>query len=303
MQFSDRRLSNSGAVVTDQSNKATVLSLANGRFAVGFTGLARVGSFEFQSWLVDMLYKSAPPEYGVMETAERLLEELDFLFKNRRQINRLASFQKRLTVMLSGYLYVSGKAYIGTIWLTNFQDFVQGIDHPEAADTFSIAHELEPEDSPLAFSYIQRVGAWDAMTDEDERILRNVLESSPSERTLLDAGINIVRRIAKHPRSGNSVGKNVAAVVIPKDPNRGVSTLIRLGGGRDDVLFVDTVQAMGTPTGLPNLISVKDIKLEVSNPVAGKPAFQAVLGPNDPCSCKSGQRFKHCCGRNQRLSK
>ncbi|MGF7001526.1 SEC-C domain-containing protein [Paraburkholderia sp. GAS32] len=297
MQFSDRRLSSAGVVVTDQSNKATVLPLANGRFAVGFTGMARVGTFEFQSWLVDALYRSAPPDYGIVETAERLGRELNSLFNNRRQISRLSPILKRLTVMMSGYLYAGARAYIGTIWLTNFQDFVQGVDHPEAAESFDIAHELEPEDCPPVPSYIQRVGAWDTMTQEDERILRNVLESSPSQMTMLDAGINIVRRIAERPRSGNSVGKNVAVVVIPRDRNLEISTRIRLGNGRNDVLLVDSVQAAVTPTGESNLISIRDIKIEVQQPVANKAAFQAVLGPNDPCWCNSNLRFKHCHGR------
>ncbi|WP_250491041.1 SEC-C domain-containing protein [Caballeronia sp. INML2] len=302
MQFSDRRLSMAGIAKTEQSNKATVLSLANGRFAIGFTGLARVGSFEFQPWLVEALYRSAPPDYGIMETAERLAGELNSLFANRRQISRLSPQVKRLTVMLSGYLYSRDRVYIGTIWLTNFQDFVRGVDHPEAADSFDIAEELEPEDSAPLKSYIQRVGAWDAMVDEDERILRTVLESFPSRETIVNAGINIVRRIADRARSWNSVGKNVAVVTIPRDRNLPISTLVRLGTGRNDLLLVDVVEAAYPSTGEANLISVSNLKMEIQEPPPGATAFSAVLGPNEPCWCNSKLRFKHCHGRARRPS-
>jgi hypothetical protein len=46
IQISDRRISRPGVIVTEESNKAGVLSCADARFAFGYTGLANVGSFD-----------------------------------------------------------------------------------------------------------------------------------------------------------------------------------------------------------------------------------------------------------------
>src|SRR6267378_1529851 len=53
--LSDRRLSWRGRPTTEQSNKATVLVCADGRFALGLSGIAEVGKFRTDDWIVDRL--------------------------------------------------------------------------------------------------------------------------------------------------------------------------------------------------------------------------------------------------------
>jgi len=52
VQVSDRRLTANGVVQDDESNKAIVLNCANARLSIGFTGLAKVGTFNTRDWIL-----------------------------------------------------------------------------------------------------------------------------------------------------------------------------------------------------------------------------------------------------------
>lgn len=69
---SDRRLTNNGVLVEDESNKATVLFCKDSRLAVAYTGLAKLGSFSTRRWLPEALMESAAPDFLMGPTIERL---------------------------------------------------------------------------------------------------------------------------------------------------------------------------------------------------------------------------------------
>lgn len=119
IQISDRRLTSLGSVVSDQANKATVFECLDGRFAVGFTGLARSGGFSLEDWLIDGLGRAAPPDYRIREIAERLAVELTRLFGAHPDIKHLIARDGRLTLMLSGYVQGPAGWHIGNILVTN----------------------------------------------------------------------------------------------------------------------------------------------------------------------------------------
>ncbi len=106
MQLSDRRLTcTDGTVFDDSSNKATVLVCANGRFAVGYTGLADYCSFRTQAWLLDSLSECGPPDFGCAELICRFMQKAKHEFASHPDLCQLSPVQKRLTVMFTGYLY------------------------------------------------------------------------------------------------------------------------------------------------------------------------------------------------------
>lgn len=59
---SDRRLTSDGLLIDDESNKAFIITPRGARLVAAFTGLARVGSFETQTWLMDALAESMKPD-------------------------------------------------------------------------------------------------------------------------------------------------------------------------------------------------------------------------------------------------
>ena len=294
IQFSDRRLSANGKVIEEGSNKATVFTCGNARFAVGFTGLAKCRGFEFQPWLVEALYRCAPPDFGAIETTSRLCVEITKLFSTHPHIHGLPASSKRLTVMLSGYIYEGVRPFVCNILITNFQDFLSGIDHLEARPEFWVVEEIENDEADEPVTLIQRVGAWPAMTDDDEQILRKLLLRGVSVNSLVDTGVSLVRRMSGRTASANSIGTEISVVIVPSDPDQPVETRIRISTGSDRMLLVDTVEARAGPQPT---IMVRDIRIQVQKPTAGAPAFQPKIGRNVRCWCSSGKKFKHCHGR------
>lgn len=127
IQISDRRLSMSQKVITDDSNKATVLVCRNGRFAVGYTGIAlsRHKTFRTQEWLINSFMDCASPDYAIYELSERFKKKASYDFKHIPFLKGLSPSAKRLSVMLSGYLTHRSRPLIANIIVTNFQDFSQ----------------------------------------------------------------------------------------------------------------------------------------------------------------------------------
>jgi len=294
IQFSDRRLSNGGVILESSSNKATAFTCVDGRFSVGYTGLAKNGNFALQAWLVDALRRCASPDFTAFGTTDRLRTELTRLFLTHPAIKGLPAATRRLTIMFSGYLIRPEGARIGNAWITNFQDFHTFMDHPEAAPEFSTFYEWQKGEETENLSCIQRVGAWAAMSDRDIMVLRKLLETSAPLANIIDAGIGIVRSISDRAKAGNSVGKEIAVTIIPRDCAKEISSRVFIDSGRDEIRLVDSVFAFPEHIGS---FSVRDMKISVSNPDPISRAFQPKQGRNERCWCKSGKKSKHCHGR------
>jgi len=123
IQIFDRRLTSAGKIITDNANKAITFECPDGRFAVGFTGLARSGQFNFEPWLVDALGKCAPPDFQIREIIGRLASLLTTLFSTHPDIKLLPAFDRRLSVILSGYAISKCRERIGDVLISNFQGF------------------------------------------------------------------------------------------------------------------------------------------------------------------------------------
>ena len=281
-------------VVDDSSNKATAFTCVDGRFAVGYTGLARYGNFVLQEWLVDALGRCASPDFTAAGTTERLRAELTSLFRTHPDIRRLPAPARRLTIMFSGYLVRPVGPRIGNLWISNFQDFDTFTDHKAAAPEFRTFNEVQPDEEKGITSYIQRVGVWTAMSDKDVEVFRNLLERSAPLANIIDAGVGIVQRLSDSTKAANSVGKEVAVTIIPKNFNEAISTRVRIDSGRNEIRLVDEVSALSEQLGT---FSVRDLRISVDEPTPEKRVFQPKQGRNERCSCKSGKKFKHCHGR------
>jgi len=290
IQLSDRRLSSAGSSVAEHFNKATVFVCVNGRLAVGFTGLATVGGFSMQRWLVEALERCAPPEFGISETVERLRLELSALFRTDRRIASLAPAQRRLSIMLSGYLHNRSPGEIGCLVVTNFQDFESGDDFSEARDEFWSVLWLENENAVGTTTHIQRVGAWPAMTSGDESILRELLARDAPEAAIIDAGVGLMRSMADRREAHGTIGKEIQATVIPRDPAREVSTRLRNSEVLETLVLTDQVLAL--PGGS---FAIRDVQIAVHDGGSIPPR----LSRNERCWCNSGEKYKRCHGRQR----
>ncbi len=295
IQLSDQRLSWEGKVTNNHANKATVLECVNGRFAVGYTGLAYCKSFNMQRWITDSLYSCGPPDFGIYEVTERFSNKLTHDFSVHPDLRNLGLKDKRLTIMFSGYLYRDKKSLIANILITNFQDYLDCVDFPEARPDFWSIYELEIEDSVNATG-IQRVGAWASISMNDLENLQEMLAADKSERAIVDKATAVIRRAADNLDdklgAAGPVGKDLMTVVIPSDPNVNVNTMFRPAASADIVVLADYVRVHPQCS-----LVITDLQLEPFIPEPDQPFIRPKPGRNDPCFCGSRKKYKKCHGK------
>src|SRR5947209_3808830 len=105
VQLSDRRLSNGLTVVTDQANKATVVTCVNARFAVGFSGLAAVGRFRTEEWFARVLADHSDADCSALRVLEAFTDRATREFSENPAARALPSKDRRLSVMWSGHIF------------------------------------------------------------------------------------------------------------------------------------------------------------------------------------------------------
>lgn len=137
VQVSDRRLTTNGNVQDDESNKAIVFNCSNARMSVGFTGLAKVGSFSTRDWLLSTLNKCAPPDYVADEIIKRFTERATEEFNRNPQLKLLSGAQKRLSIMFTGYLYHHEPPLGALAIVSNFQNIDTNTKQACASDQFN----------------------------------------------------------------------------------------------------------------------------------------------------------------------
>ena len=72
IQVSYRRLSINGRLTEDDAFKSGVFICSNARLAFGFTGLAKCGIFNTDTWLLENLCKLGPPDFDAQSILDRL---------------------------------------------------------------------------------------------------------------------------------------------------------------------------------------------------------------------------------------
>jgi hypothetical protein len=295
IQISVRRLSTRQKVVTDDSNKATVFECRNGRFAVGYTGIATspYKGFRTQTWLIDSFMSCAAPDYAIYELSERFEKKASHDFKYIPFLRALSPADKRLSIMLSGYLTHGSRPLVANIIVTNFQDFQSGQDYPEAKDEFWRIYELEPNDFNSDTTFIQRVGAWRAMTPEDEKILRNMLKQRKPQKALVNRAVSLVRRMADRPAASNTIGKHLMATIIPSDSKKPCSAIVKPINAANKAILADEIRLLGHEES----IAIRDVEFSVPPSMGDLPAIIPKLSGNDSCWCMSGKKYKWCHGR------
>jgi hypothetical protein len=292
VQVSDRRLSWNGKIVNDNSNKATTLICRNGWFAVGFTGLAGYGSFETQAWLIDTFWSCAPPEYRIVPLCERFTAKASEVFQQLPVLKNAPKSVKRLSIMLSGYVMNPTRPLIANIIITNFQDLESKKNFPDAQDKFWLYSIAEADANLPPAPLVRCVGATQAFTVEDERVLMEMLLEPKPQIAIIEKAAHLVRQIADRPVTGNSVGKHLVVNITPRDRSVYPLAIVKPAKGTDSAILADTLRLVGPEDSM----AIRGAEINVSASSSGLPAFMPKLGKNDRCWCKSGKKFKHCHG-------
>lgn len=285
IQISDRRLTSNGFLKDDESNKAGFLICDDARLAFAFSGLAEYGQFKTRRWLLDTLAKVAPPDHSAREFLERFSASATDYFRTSPLLEKVPQFHKRLSIMFTGF---SNDGRILNCIVTNFQNPDSGVDLPSAADAFTLYPKISNRSSYPKLSFVQRIGCWQAMTNDDERVLRELLLEGRPREAVMNKAVEVVRQMADRPAAGGTIGKQISSVcLIPESlwPISGYHT----GTQTDSVYLVDQVDLRKESSRL----IISDLRMQAPGEVV---SVQKV-GRNYPCPCRSGKKYKHCHGR------
>lgn len=283
IQASDRRLTLNGKVVDDFSNKAGHAVCDDASFLYSFTGIARVGDHHITSrWLSEALYDAAQHGHNIQQITARFAQDADRFFQSSTFLTNLHPSDRRLTVMFTGY---TADNFIFNCLISNFQDFVNGIDHPEAQREFSYHAEKSIKSTTENPTCIQAIGQFGALIETDVAELREMLDRRKSSEALLQKAIAVIRKIADRPRANGTVGKKVSTIRIshsdPLTPVTGYSSDVA-----EKVLFL--ADQVNLRTGAPKIL-IADAQISAAVPIIIPRVHR-----NAPCPCRSGKKYRDC---------
>lgn len=290
IQISDRRLSCDGRLVDDESNKCGVLFCSNARMAFGYTGLARWKNFITPDWLLKALHDSAPPDFTIGETLERLKTNAMETFQRHPALRNADKTFKRLAIMFSGYINLDSKPRQGCAILSNYHDFANNSAFPEASDQFNISYSSANEGVEWP-TLVQRVGNWHAITDDIISELRILLSQKKPAEAITGKATALIREIADNPKSQGSIGKQLTSITIPYDHTLGVATNYHSGYTKPETYMPALVYLLPDQHLTVSNISVQPV--EEDTPPLSVPK----VGKNHPCPCGSTRKYKHCHGK------
>jgi hypothetical protein len=286
VQVSDRRLSFNGKLIDDDAFKGGIFVCSNARLAFGFTGLAKLDSFDTERWLLENLVELGKPDFDARSILDRLTQKATQDFARLPSLARVPGEGKRLSVMFSGYLYHSSPPLAVYAIMTNFQDFVLQEDASRAWDSFKCTYWAEKKPRQENFTFIQRVGFWQAMSTSDEVLLRDLLSERKSAKAIVDKAVQIIRNIADRPQAVGTIGKQLSSIILPRDFN---------------VNFVSGYHPMYSRQIIcltPMAVSTRDKQMAIAEPKLSSdiPNVFPKVGRNEPCPCGSGRKYKKCHG-------
>jgi hypothetical protein len=297
IQVSDRQLTGAEGVPRVLPEcKATVLTLDNARLLVGYAGLARAGSLRTGECIVEALSEAAAQDNLALPTVERFKERLTERWR-QPDIQAVPRQDRGLSVLFTGYNDGLPDPILISAIVTNFQNYVTGRDEP-AWDEFKAAFtQVNPDASNP--TYIQRVGAWSAMDDEnDVARLREGLEQRRPFESIIEMACGLVREIARRPAAAGTIGLELNSAVLPA-ARMGTSLVegvpIQMGFHPQDAAHAvrGVNHVISTAEGQ---VALMDPVLKLAEPANNLPLAVRRVGRNKPCPCGSRKKYKKCCG-------
>lgn len=295
IQVSDRRLLYiNGRICTDESNKAIVLYCANARLSIGFAGLAEYETFKTKEWILKTIHKCAPPDYTAENIVKRFKDRASFDFSRLPELKHLPSQHKRLSVMFTGYLNHHEPPLGALAVVSNFQNMDSGTTCQTALFEFSACFREERRPNNGRISLFAHVGTLPFIPEElRKKVVKMVQERKPAE-AIVNKLLEIIRLVSDQPMSGNTIGKQLMSVIIPRDKEKGVECNYHSEQVRFESFLPDQIYAVSNKLHL----TVANISISPIDPKTTPPISGPKLRPNQPCWCKSGKKYKHCHGKN-----
>lgn len=293
IQVSDRRLTSNGKFKEEESNKAIVLTCSNARLSVGYTGLAKAGSFDTRKWLLKTLNECAPPDYTADQIIKRFTEKATKEFSQNPNLKHLPMEHKRLSIMFTGYLYHHDPPLGALAIVSNFQNIDLNETRNKSSDSFNcfFREERRPNDGKIALFFT--IGTLPPVQKQDAQILKELVSNKIPAIGIVNKLVEIIRKLSDHPSAGNTIGKQLNSIIIPSDPIKAVESNYHSETVKMQTYMPDQVMVVSTKLHM----NVENIQIEPVDKTTTPPMSGPKLKPKQPCWCGSGKRYKYCHGK------
>lgn len=282
-----------GRVQTEEGSKLSLFFCPDARMAITYTGLAAVGKFSTHQWLLQSLLEAAKPDLEVRPTMDRLAMIAS------RDIKKLGlpKGSSRLSITLCGYNYEQPPPLACLCRITNFEND-DGTSVSEAREGFSVTCLRQRRDAQANMGHAWAFGMVRAIPCGDLLTLEKLMTECKPAHAVLEKAVEVIRSAAASRLSGGLIGQQCLSVIIPSDPGRKVLSRYHSNEARFETFMPSIINA----TSMQTLSYVGDLQLKAVSPKPTTPplAFPRV-GRNQPCPCGRGKKYKHCCGRAERL--
>jgi hypothetical protein len=290
----DRRfVEEGGRIGTEEGSKLAVFICPDARMAVTYTGLAAVGKFRTHQWLLQSLLDAAKPDLQIRQTVDRLAGIASRDIANLRLSKVLA----RLSITFCGYNYEQPPPLACICRITNFEND-DGSSAPEAREQLSVTCLRQRREAAANFGQAWSFGVTRAVPRGGLQALENLMTACKPAHAVLAKAVEVIRSAATSKLSGGLIGQQCLSVITPADPGRSLLCRYHSSEAKFETFMPSIINA----TSLQTLSYVGDLQLKALSvkPTTPPLAFPKV-GRNQPCPCGRGKKYKHCCGRAERL--
>lgn len=288
VQVSDRRLTTRSRadvvkVFTDEENKSIFWNLPMARFAVAYTGIARIGATSMERFLCDQLMAAAERgNYEPNASIEALRRSLSWSMLS------LPRQARRLSLMLSGFVAPEDDVpFVAGCLLTNFQIWGSH-DDADAWDEFTALYE-EPRAGVEWPTLMQKIGAWDIVDDAEVEEIRALLEQRKPPEAVVGKILDCFPGWAKGVRPTSTVGRQASSLVIRIDHADSPTWAYHTHKNSRSIYGGATVIARAGG-------SVAAANVEIRLESEGSAAVPQVPRRR-PCPCGSRKQYRLCHGR------
>jgi SEC-C motif-containing protein len=289
---SDRRVICNGKPKNEEYNKAAVLICRDARVAVAFTGIAQQGEFLTRRWLLEALVESAGPDYRVHSLIDRLSARAS---KDIGKLRVNNPSDKRLTVVLTGYVYDDSPPRCYCWLVSNFERFdgeEPPIEHPAPNFFVSFMRDKRPAESePYC---LLPAGYRDAVKIADMRAIETLLKQKKPAQAIVEKSVQVIRATAESEAAKASIGKQCMSIILPSEPDRQAAVQYHTSVVSKKIFGAAVIEARGGEYGSYIIADPEYEERDQQN--NSKILAVPKVGKNQLCPCRSGKKYKRCHG-------
>lgn len=262
--LADRRTSNGSVVLDDEYNKVTVLACEDARFAVAFTGLATIGTFNTSEWLTQTLSDICQTTLSI----HSILPE--FEFRAGLAFAALAASDRRVTFLFCGFVHFGSAAEPRIYTVTNFE---HGSHAPDTFSTNSLGGTGQ--------SIVVTAGMTSVLPDSKKQTLYKLLAADLPAAAIIRFAVKHLQNAARSAKSLNQIGEHCTAAALSCQINTPIITTYHTSK--------NSLRAFG-----PNIVIGNHMTGFGTEVMAGSILAGPDIRKQDLCWCGSGFTFKHC---------